>query len=304
MPARRKSASTKSPIAATQYALSPDDLALVLQLVRGGTLAEASRRLGRDHSTTFRAIKRLEQQLGLALFARTRTGMRPADLALELAAHAEAIEQRMAQAHELLAGGEAQLRGTLRISTTDTILHGLLLPVLDAFAMRYPSLELELVATNQLANLSRRDADVAVRATRKPPEHLVGTELGTITASLYASERYLKGRKANAPESFDWIAPDDSLAEHPSVAWRRAQFPDVVPRVRCNSILGVADAVKAGLGVGIAPDFLMRGVAGVRALQSRIAALDIGLWALAHPDVRHLRRVKALFEFLKERVEP
>lgn len=304
MPAPRKSASTKRPIAAPQYAPSSGDLALVLQLVRGGTLAEASRRLGRDHSTTFRAIKRLEQQLRLSLFERTRTGMRPTDLALELAAHAEAIEQRMAQAHELLAGGEAQLRGTLRVTTTDTILHGLLLPVLDAFTKRYPSLELELVATNQLANLSRRDADVAIRATRKPPEHLVGVELGTITASLYASERYLERRNSSAPATLDWIAPDDSLSEHPSVAWRRTQFPGVVPRLRCNSILGVADAVKAGLGIGIAPDFLMRGVAGVRALQSRIAALDVGLWALAHPDVRHLRRVKALFEFLGARVEP
>lgn len=294
----------KSPIALAQYELSPDDLALVLQLVRGGTLAEASRRLGRDHSTTFRAIKRLEQQLGISLFTRTRTGMEPGELALELAAHAEAIEQRMAQARELLAGGEAQLRGTLRVTTTDTILHGVLLPVFDVFAARYPNLEVELVATNQLANLSRRDADVAIRATRKPPEHLVGADLGTITASLYASERYLRDRAAPSPAELDWIAPDDSLAEHPSVAWRRAQFPHVVPRFRCNSILGVADAVKSGLGIGVAPDFLLRGVAGVRAIEPRIAALDIGLWALAHPDIRHLQRVKALFEFLKERLEP
>lgn len=295
----------KSPIAAAQYALSPDDLALVLQLVRGGTLAEASRRLGQDHSTTFRAIKRLEKQLGLSLFARTRSGMQPGDLALELAAHAEAIEQRMAQARELLEGGAAQLRGTLRVTTTDTILHRLLLPILGEFASRHPAIELELVATNQLANLGRRDADVAIRATRKPPEHLVGAQLGTLTASLYGSEQYLaRFTPLPSPAALDWIAPDESLAEHPSVGWRRTYFPTVVPRIRCNSIMAIADAVTAGLGVGVVPDFMLRDTPGVRSLTPRIEALDVGLWALAHPDVRHLQRVKALFDFLKARLAP
>lgn len=286
--------------------LSSQDLGLVLALVRGGTLAEAARRLGVDSSTVFRSIGRLEKQLGLALFVRGRQGMAANDLAMALARRAEAIEGELDQARELLATGDRALTGTLRITTTDTLLQGLLLPALAEFRHSWPHVELELVTTNQLASLSRREADVAIRATRKPPEHLVGARLGTIRSALWASERYLAGAPAVGDlAAHAWIAPeaDDTLAGHPSIQWRRQQHPDAAPVVRCNSILSVAQAIEGGLGIGVAPLFLLEGRPGVVNLSGRVPELDTDLWMLSHADVRHLRRVKVFFDFLRERLQ-
>lgn len=302
----------KSPIAKTQtkavsQAAGPPmgqigsrDLELVLALVRGRTLAEGARRLQVDTSTVFRAIQRLEKELRQTLFERRRDGMVPNELALELARRGEAVEAQVEQARELLNADDRPMAGLLRITTTDTILKGLLLPVLPVFVQAHPQVELELVATNQVASLSRRDADIAIRPSMKPPEHLVGAKLGRIASALWASKAYLDANPSyRIPAQMDWAAPDDSLAEHPSAKWRRSKFPGVVPRFRCNSILSIADLVEHGQAIGVAPAFLLQARPGIVNLSGAVDDLGVDLWALTHPDVRHLRRVKAFFDFLR-----
>lgn len=287
-----------------QYQLSLNDLDLILALVRGRTLAGAATRLAVDPSTVFRAIKRLERQLGETLFDRSRGGLLPKELAQALAARAEKVETQLEEARELAMQHGSEPSGLLRVTTTDTLLQALLLPVLPTFTARYPAIELELVATNTLVNLSQRDADVAIRATRRPPEHLVGSRLGAIPSTLYAT-RALAATLGDPPQldAAPWVVPDDSLAEHPSVRWRRSHYPRVQPRVRCNSILSVGMAIRQGLGVGVAPQFLMRGDDNVVALRESPDELCTELWALAHPDVRHLLRVKLFFDFLREHLK-
>ncbi|HWJ96203.1 MAG TPA: LysR family transcriptional regulator [Telluria sp.] len=294
----------KPSYAATPSKLGLADLELVLALVRGRTLAGAAERLGVDTSTVFRSIKRVEKDIGELLFERGRHGYLPTDLGKELAGFAERIETELEEAREKAYNSEAQPSGLLRITTTDTILHSLLLPVLARFTAAYPHVQLELVATNALANLSQRDADVAIRATRKPPEHLVGVMLGTLHAAVFAARSYLEriGTPPDLPQA-DWVALDDSLPDHPSVRWRREHYPKLSPRYRCNSVLSVAEAVTAGLGVGVVPLFVMRGRDGVADLSGPLPELETDLWILAHPDVRHLHRVKLLFDFLKQNLE-
>jgi DNA-binding transcriptional LysR family regulator len=285
--------------------LDPRDLALVQALVRGGTLAEGAHALGQDTSTVFRALKRLEQRLGLTLFERHRQGLLPGELALALAKSAEAIDDELDRAAALLPQGERRLAGSLRVTTTDTLLVGLLLPLVADFRAAFPQLTLELHASNQLASLSRRDADVAIRATTKPPEHLVGARLGVIRSALYAHRRLLPAAPAQAdPAAMDWVSPDadESLADHLSVRWRRRVFPQVQPALRCNSILAVAQAVMCGAAIGVAPRFLLQDQANVVALTGDEPALDTELWLLTHPDVRHLRRIKVFFDFVRERL--
>jgi len=286
-------------------ALDPRDLALVQALVRGGTLAEAAHALGQDTSTVFRALKRLEQRLGLTLFERHRQGLLPGELALALAKSAEAIDDELDRAAALLPQGERRLAGSLRVSTTDTLLVGLVLPLVADFRALFPHLALELLASNQLASLSRRDADVAIRATTRPPEHLVGARLGVIRSALYAHRRLLPAPSAAPdPAAMPWVSPDadESLADHLSVRWRRRVYPQVQPALRCNSILAVAQAVMCGAAIGVAPRFLLQGQADVVALTGDEPALDTELWLLTHPDVRHLRRIKVFFDFVRERL--
>lgn len=294
----------KSSYARMQSELSHADLELVLALVRGRSLGGAAERLKVDASTVFRSIKRIEKEIGELLFERSRRGYLPTELGSALAIHAERIESQLQEAREAAFKRSAEPSGTLRITTTDTILHGLLLPVLDGFSMACPKIGLELISTNALANLSQRDADVAIRATRKPPEHLVGSRLGTLASAVFAPASYLERHPQPLRlDDADWIALDESLADHPSVRWRRQRYPKVQPRFHCNSVLSASGAIVHGLGIGVAPLFLLQDNPQVRIVEGPLTELETDLWMLAHPDVRHLQRVRLLFDYLRENLK-
>ncbi len=287
-------------IARNQYRLEASDLAVVLAVIRGRTLAGAGERLGVDASTVFRVLGRIERGLGQRLFERTRGGCHPLELALALGGHAEQLELHLESARSAAQVQPEQLSGTVRITTTDTVLHGLVAPALKPLATRHPLLDFELHSGNELASLTRRDADIAVRATRRPPQHLVGKQVGHLQMALYTARRGGMRSLDAVREGAAWVAPDDGLPEHPSVAWRKRHFPKAVPRYRVGSILAVAELVAQGLGVGVLPLFLARARTDLRALTEPIEECETALWLLTHPESRHLRRVAAVFRHLSE----
>ncbi len=293
----------KTSYAQMQSSLSLADLELLLALIRGRTLLGAAERLKVDASTVFRSIKRFEKSLGEVLFDRGRQGYMPTELAQELAAYAERIESQLDEAREVALKKAIEPSGTLRITTTDTVLHSVLLPVLAGFSRACPKIDLELIVSNALANLSQRDADIAVRATRKPPDHLVGVKLGTLRAAVYGSKGYLQSvGEATLPENMDWVALDESLPDHPSQKWRRQHYPKLKPRYRVNSVLSAAGAIVNGLGVGVVPLIVLHDNPQVQIVEGPLGELDTDLWVLAHPDARHLQRVKMLFDFLRQNI--
>ena len=288
-------------IAKTQYKMTSGDLGVTLALVRGGTLATAGERLGIDASTVFRSLQRIERGLGRLLFERTRSGYLATELATELAVHAEQMEVALEAARSSVEAAPAKISGTVRITTTDTILHGLVAPALRSLQTVHPLLSYELHTGNELASLTRRDADIAVRATKRPPQHLVGKHIGPIRVALYAAKKgsVRKFTDVEAGKS-DWIGADDALPEHPSVVWRKRHFPKATPRYRVNSILSVLELVALGLGVGIVPLFLADGRGDVVRLTEPLDECETELWLLTHPESRHLRRVGAVYSHLAQ----
>ena len=285
--------------ASTQYKLGAADLETVLALVRGGTLAGAGERLGVDASTVFRSLQRIERGLGQALFERSRSGYRAFELAQSLAEHAEQLELALDSARSAAQLRPDEVSGTVRVSTTDTILHGLVAPALKDLRALHPLLSFELHTGNELASLARRDADIAVRATKRPPQHLVGQHVGPIRVALFAAKkgpikRYADVEAGRAP----WVAPDDALPGHPSVVWRKRHFPKVVPSYRVNSILTVMELVGLGLGVGVVPLFLAKSHSNLTQLTEVLDECQTELWLLTHPESRHLRRVSAVYGHL------
>ncbi|MCV0441433.1 MAG: LysR family transcriptional regulator [Hydrogenophaga sp.] len=286
-------------IAKTQYRMTPGDLEITLALVRTGTLATAGERLGVDASTVFRSLQRIERGLGRQLFERTRSGYVATEMATLLAEHAEQMEAALEAARSSVESAPSQVSGTVRITTTDTLLHGVVAPALRALRTVHPLLGYELHTGNELASLTRRDADIAVRATRRPPQHLVGKHIGPIRVALYAAKRGGARKFADVEAGkVDWIAPDDALPDHPSVVWRKRHFPKVVPRYRVGSILSVLELVALGLGVGVVPLFLAEGRSDVVQLTEPLDECQTELWLLTHPESRHLRRVGAVYAHL------
>lgn len=282
--------------APTHYRLDYADLALILALVRGTSLARASQLLRVDVSTVFRAVRRLESALGQQLFEKSRAGYLPTTLAQALAEQAERAEQALEAARIGVEQGGQVVSGTVRLTCTDSVLQGLLLPALAQFMPNYPALTIELSTSNDFANLSRRDADIALRLTRTPPQHLVGRQLAEISYRVCASQRYLENVEGADLTTLTWIAPDEFLPDHPTVAWRRQHLPGVVPAYRCNSMLSVTQLVRAGLGVAALPDFLIND--GLQALSEPLHGYDTALWLLTRPDCRALRSVVTLFDEL------
>jgi len=283
--------------AATQYRINHADLTLILALVRAKTLPRAAELLKVDVSTVFRSVRRLEACVGTALFDKSRTGYQPTSAAIALAQQAESAEQALALAQISLEQGQQIVSGTVRLTCTEAVLQSLLLPALTQFMPDYSGLKLELNTSSTFANLSRRDADIALRLTNAPPEHLVGTRLGTVSYQLCASEGYLQRRGQVELNAMDWIAPDDFLPDHPTVTWRRQALPGVNLAYRCSSMLAVAQLVRAGMGVAALPDFMLS-EGELQRLGEPLQGYDTALWLLTRPDCRALRSVSALFSEL------
>src|SRR5918994_1088828 len=195
--------------------LAWDDFKLVRLVAEAKGLAGAAERLNVNHSTVFRRLGQLEEDLGVKLFERHRTGYALTAAGEEMALLAERMEEDVATFARKLAGQAVSPAGELRVTTNDTLLVHLLTPLLARFAKACPDVRLDVVLANQALNLSKRDADVAVRATDSPPETLVGRRAATIAWAIY-------GRGADFPEpgrvdlvdlyERPWVALGDNLA--------------------------------------------------------------------------------------------
>lgn len=288
--------------AAMQYQLAISDLEVLLALVRAGTLGGAAQRLGVDNSTVFRTVQRVEKGLGQRLFERTRAGFVPSELSLELASHAEAMEVHIEAARSVAQAAPGSVSGSVRITSTDTIMHGLVIPVLSGVRQTHPGLSFELHTGNELANLTRRDADIALRATKRPPQHLIGKRIGPIRVAVYAAKKGLKRFDFDVATSTAWVAPDDALPEHPSVVWRRRHFPKIKPSYRVGSILTAVEVIGSGAAIGVVPIFLAAQRSDLRQLTDPIDECETDLWLLTHTETRHLRRVSEVYSVLAEKL--
>lgn len=289
-------------IAPAHYELTQVDLAVVLALVRGGTLKAAGELAGVNTSTVFRVVQRLERALGQRLFERSRSGYRATDGARQLASHAEAIETEVARARGTFGAGSGAARslaGTVRIGAIDAILHAFVVPAVAALRAEHPKLHFELIASNELASLTHRDVDIALRSTNRPPPHLLGRRLGTVRFAVYGAHALAgaKGNKGKASVALDalaqqpWVAIDDAMPDHPGVAWRKRTLPMVRPVVRANSMLTLAQLVEQGFGVGVLALFHAQRYAGLVQLTAPLEGCQVELWLLSHPESRHLPRI-------------
>ncbi|MDE2593368.1 MAG: LysR family transcriptional regulator [Burkholderiales bacterium] len=287
-------------IARTQYEVSTDELAVVLALARSRTLAQAGMQRGVAASTIFRTIQRMEKGLGQRLFERSREGYRPTELGEHLCRHATAIEDELQAARSVSCEGSDQVSGVVRISAVDAVLHSFVVPALPPLMAAHPQLRVELQGSNALQSLTHRDVDIALRSTDRPPGHLVGKHLGTMHFAVYGARQmkhsWPSAKALSLPSlaAQPWIAVDDAMPEHPGVLWRKRVMPKVHPVLQVNSMLTAAQAIEAGLGVGVVALFHARHRPDLIPISPVLERCDIGLWLLTHPESRHLRRIAAV----------
>ena len=274
-----------------------DDLRYVLAVAEAGSLAGAARRLRVNHTTALRRIGAFEKRLGLRLFERLPSGYVLTAGGEELIAAAQRVDETVTSLERKLAGRDLRLSGTVRVTTTDTLLGSILPEVLAEFRARHPGIEVEIAVSNLMLNLTKRDADVAIRPAKDPPETLVGRRVATIAFAIYGSTEYLAGHTSHDLVAHRWVAPDDSLADTAVARWMRARLRDSEIALRADSLLALSQAARAGLGLAALPCYLGDTTAGLACVHRPIPAMEAALWILTHEDLRHTARIRAFTEF-------
>lgn len=265
-----------------------NDLKYLLALYRSGKLKEAGRRVGTSETTVARRIKAFEQEIGTALFLRSATGRyEPTDAALKILRHAEAVETANIAMRESLGKIADQVTGSVRVSSVPIIVNRILLPNLAPLIQRYPRLTLELVPAADNLDLSKREADLALRFARPASGGLrtKAQKLGALTFGAYRAQSI-------APDQTDsqgWITYDDSCSALPQAQWLEATTADPNERRACLRVVDAdtaLEAVASGLGKSLLPKVIAEADPRLRALPlNGDTALPVrDVWLVSHVD--------------------
>ena len=277
-----------------------------LAVARGGTLAEGAELVGASTATLHRQLAALEEALEVRLFERRGRRRLLTAAGEALLERASAVEAEMVALERAVGGRDESLQGTVVLTTTDTFAHVLLSRYLPALRERYPGVHLQVLVDNRHYRLGRGEADVALRPGAKPTEpDVVAVRVTELAAGWYASNSYLErhGRPRRRADLMrhDAAVVDESLA-HVLFGRLAAEHTDPARWVlRSPSLLVLAEAVRAGIGVAALPCFLM----DVDPKVERLFAPEPEgpLWLIYHADLRRTARVRAVVDFLGEQLE-
>jgi DNA-binding transcriptional LysR family regulator len=281
--------------------LAWDDFRLVKAVAEARGMPGAAAELGINHSTVFRRLGQIEEALGTTLFERHRTGYGLTPAGEEMVALAQRLDTDITSFTRKIAGQEIAPEGELRVTTNDSLLIHLLTPLLPKFRATCPDVRLDVVLANQALNLSKRDADVAIRATDNPPENLVGRRVAKIAWALYGRASDFQGTENTEPAAVserNWVSLGDNLATLKAVQFvQRHVAPERVV-YKVDTVLGLAEAVEVGIGIGHLPCFIGDARPGLVRLSAPEPDFAADLWLLTHPDLRHSARVRVFLDFL------
>jgi len=285
-----------------------DQVRLFVAVMRARSLAGAGARLGMDVSTVSRRLDRLEEELGLTLFDRTRDGTLPTMLAEQMFPFAEEIELGVARFSAAGEQVETAVEGVVRLTVPPGVADTFVAPALVELHARHPKLVIELDASVSYADLTRREADIALRLMRPTSGELVMTKLVTTRDMPMTSPKYAKelGKLKRLSEA-RWITWGTDLAHLPSGRWLREHGPDVTPVLRTSHFGSQLAAARSGLGVVLlAEPYASKDLVPIahgRALGDAWAALPTSeLWLVGHRALRNVPRIAAVWELILERL--
>jgi len=273
-----------------------------LAALRAGSLSGAARGLGLTQPTIGRHIDALEKALGTILFTRSQHGLQATDAAVELAAHAEAMASSAAALVRAASGSSAEVRGTVRLSASEVVGVEVLPPMLADLRQQYPRLALELVVSNQLRDLLRRDVDLAVRNVRPTQTGLVAKKIGDVVLGFFAHRRYLE--RHGIPRSLDDLSDHALIGydqETPVVRSLQASGLNIARAMfslRTDNDLAHLAAIRAGYGIGICQVPIGRRDRDLVRLLPKQFAFDLEIWLVTHENLRTSPRMRAVFEHL------
>ena len=275
-----------------------------LAVLEKGSLLAASRDLQLSQPTIGRHVAELESQLGLVLFDRNGRGLLPTEAAYHLAESARIMQSGADQLARNVLGADLGASGTVRITASQPVSCYVLPPLLAQMRLSLPDVQVELVASNEVSNLLRREADIAVRMVQPQQASIIARRVGKVTLRACAHQDYLRRRgvprQPNDLLAHDLIGGDrndDTLKGFAAqgLVVGREQFA-----FRADDLIVVWQAVRAGLGVGFVSEYLIRSDPAVIPVLPKLKIQPLPVWLAVHKEIRTSKRIRAVYDFLAD----
>src|ERR1700712_4659823 len=277
-----------------------DDIRYFLAVARGGSVRAAAKSLAVNHATVLRRIAQLEERLGALMFEKLPAGYRLTAAGEEVLELAKQMEASSLKLETRVLGRDQSVRGLLRVTLAPTLATHLLMPDLADFARLHPDIEMEILSSGELANLTNREADVAIRVVydRNPlPLNLHGLKGPELFGGVYISRDRLAAWRAGAPDPIRWIViRSDGIPD-----WAREVRATGIPFRTTDGEAQIV-AVRQGLGVTTLPCF----IGDADPLLARAPDTDLHMygtvWLLTQGETRKTKRVRLFTEFVSRRL--
>jgi len=277
-----------------------DGLRYALAVIKSGSVTSAAKELGVNHTTVSRRLSDLEEDLGVSLFDRSTAGWQLSPVGETLISHLEHMSEDANAIRRLTSADSQEIKGRIRVTAVDQAIQRLLIPGIKTFAERYPEINVELIASQQVLDLSAYEADIAYRITNDPPPNAVGRRICSLKFGLFCHKDQLNSTLEN-PGSSAAIAWHFDGNQEPD--WLR-HFPGMPVRYRVNNANVCYDLIKNGMGVGeiscamgdLDPDLCR--------LPFESNDVVAGFWMLTHVDMRTTARIRMFRDHIYESIEP
>ena len=281
-----------------QRGLEWGDLAIILAIGRAGSLSGAARALGKTHSTIFRNITAIEEKTTVRFFDRFDTGYVPTDAGRIALDYAERVEAEFAALDLEVLGQDGRLRGRLRVTCPEAFASDHMPGLARRFMAEHPEIQVDVSPGHGAADLSKREAEVAIRATRKPPETSFGRKICAFRFALYCTEDYIAGAGDKPLGEHSFCLIEGSSGWLVPMLWPTREEADAMTVFQCRASRAVQNAAAEGLGLTFLPCYVGDADPRLIRVSDPIEALDLDLWVLTHPDLADTPRIRTLMRFI------
>jgi DNA-binding transcriptional LysR family regulator len=279
-------------------ALEWSDLSVILAVCRAGSLSGAARALRLNHSTVFRKINAIEDRTGVRFFERLPDGYAMTDAGRTAMHYAERIEGEVHALGREVLGQDMRLQGKITVTAMEGFAAQVAPRLVAEFCRRHPEVAIEMVGSVAALDLVRREADIAIRATRKPPDTSLGKKICNFRFAVFSSPQYLKGKAGVPLAEHAWSFISGSEAWLVPLVWKKKAQVEARTVFSSSLTMAVINAAAEGMGVTMLPCYLGDVDRRLVRVTETIEPLTLELWILTHPDLRHTARVKALMGYL------
>lgn len=270
-----------------------------LTIAEAGSLAGAAKQLGINHSTVYRRLQAFEAEIGSKLFIQAGNRYVLTDTGEALAQQGANIQSEFNAIERTLVGKEQLPKGTVKITAPFNLANRVLPNALSEFRNAYPDIHIQVLSSNQALNMNSRIADIAVRATTSPPEHLIGRQVCELPWGLFAGEDYLKSAapltSGDDLKHHNLIGAAGTLLDLPAFSWLEKHYNQRIT-TRCDDLTAMSYFAEQNQGVALLP--MDQNRAGPKHVLTLSHIPPSQIWLLTHPDLRKTERIRLVMETL------